>query len=197
MSVIAPPHPVGRGSILTLDREDDRLADGPSCVAAPYDDLVSDASLHAKASLPLGVARLDWPSPQVWPQIEPKRQGRRSSRMTVPALGATGPIAHLPPPITGWGSLLPSSDNDWSKPGTAPTRKRPSHALTGIGRFSHFVLRERTARGNGYQWGRSCPQRCNALVSSRLPFLRLDLPGSLPVNPRPSALRMALHVGIA
>ena len=33
------------------------------------------------------------------------------------------------------------------------TRKRPSHALTGIGRFASFVLRERTAPGSGIQKG--------------------------------------------
>jgi hypothetical protein len=52
--VIAPPHPVGRGSVLALDSEDDRLADGLSGVVAPDDDLVSDCSLHAIASLRLG-----------------------------------------------------------------------------------------------------------------------------------------------
>jgi hypothetical protein len=34
-----------------------------------------------------------------------------------------------------------------------PTRKRPSHELTGIGRFSHLYSEIRFARGNGYQWG--------------------------------------------
>jgi len=48
VSVIAPPHPVGRGSTLTLDSEDDRLADGLSRVVAPDDDLVSDSSLHGE-----------------------------------------------------------------------------------------------------------------------------------------------------
>jgi hypothetical protein len=52
--VIAPPHPVGRGSVLTLDSDDDGLADGLSGVVAPNDDLVSDSSLHANASLPPG-----------------------------------------------------------------------------------------------------------------------------------------------
>ena len=54
VSVTAPPHPVGRGSVFTLDSEDHRLADGLSRVVAPDDDLVSDGSLHANASLRLG-----------------------------------------------------------------------------------------------------------------------------------------------
>jgi len=54
VSVIAPPHPVGRGSALTLDSEDDRLAHGLTRVVAPDDDLVSDSSLHANASLRVG-----------------------------------------------------------------------------------------------------------------------------------------------
>ncbi len=54
VSVIAPLHPVGRGSILALDSEDDGFADGLSGVVAPDDDLVSDCSLHAIASLSLG-----------------------------------------------------------------------------------------------------------------------------------------------
>jgi len=52
--VIAPSHPIGRGSVLTFDSEDDRLADGLPRVVAPDDDLVSDSSLHANASLRLG-----------------------------------------------------------------------------------------------------------------------------------------------
>jgi hypothetical protein len=60
-----------------------------------------------------------------------------------------------------------------------------------------LVLRERIARGNGYQSRRSCPCRCNALTSSCLSLIYLGLPESLPVNPRPSALRMVLLVDIA
>jgi len=51
VSVIAPPHPIRRGSVLTLDSEDDGIAVGLSGVVAPDDDLVSDSSLHANASL--------------------------------------------------------------------------------------------------------------------------------------------------
>jgi len=43
---------------------------------------------------------------------------------------------------------------DWAADASDPgTRKRPSHELTGIGRFASFVLRERTASGTGIQKG--------------------------------------------
>jgi len=49
--------------------------------------------------------------------------------------------------------------------------KTPVPRPIGDRALSYSVLRELTARGNGYQWGRPCPQCCNALVSSCLPFL--------------------------
>ena len=54
VSVIAPPHPVGRGTVVTLDSENEGLANRLSGVVAPDNDLVSDSSLHANASLRLG-----------------------------------------------------------------------------------------------------------------------------------------------
>ena len=71
----------------------------------------------------------------------------------------------------------------WSECETAPTRKRPSHELTGIGRFSHLY----SENGLLGRWptsvGLPCPCRCNVLTSSCLPLVYLGLPGSLPVNP--------------
>src|SRR5664280_1068836 len=74
------------------------------------------------------------------------------------------------------------------------TRKRPSHELTGIGRSTSVVLRERVDWGNGTQWGFLVPCRCNAPTSSCLPWIYLGLPGSVSYTHLPSALRMALHV---
>jgi hypothetical protein len=59
-SVIAPPHPAGRGSTLTLDSEDDRLADGLSRVVAP-DDEPSRKAFALQAAAGDKVPRPDWP----------------------------------------------------------------------------------------------------------------------------------------
>jgi hypothetical protein len=71
--------------------------------------------------------------------------------------------------------------------------KAPVPRTDGDRALFSLVLRERIAWGNGYQWGRPCPCRRNALTSSCLPLVYLGLPGSLPVNPLPSVLRMGLH----
>lgn len=62
-------------------------------------------------------------------------------------------------------------------------------------RALYFTCTPRTDRlGKCTQWGFLVPYRCNAPTSSCLPWIYLGLPGSLPYNPLPSALRMALHV---
>jgi len=54
VSIITPAHPIRRCPVLTLDSDHDGLTDRLSGVVAPDDDLVSDGSLHANASLRLG-----------------------------------------------------------------------------------------------------------------------------------------------
>ena len=74
--------------------------------------------------------------------------------------------------------------------------KAPVPPRRGSGAF--FSCSPRTElSGKWLPVGRSCLYRCNALTSSCLPSVYLGLPGSLPVNPRPSALRMAIHLDIA
>jgi len=73
--------------------------------------------------------------------------------------------------------------------GTAFTRKRPSHELTGIGRFSQLYSE------NGLLGEMATSERVLALAAQRsyYPLAYLDLPGFLPVTPLSSVLRMALH----